>query len=104
MTQHNDSDIDRALAEVDDVLDRLSIVQLRWLNRKIVDRIRLMQKAGELHAMSRFTVTDRVTFTDRGRRVISTVIKLNQRTVTIITDDQQQWNIAPSFLRKVGSA
>ena len=104
MTQQSYEDIERALAEVDCVLDRLSIAQLRYLNRKIIDRIRLLQKVGDLHAMSRLSVTDRVAFTDRGRRVLGTVIKLNVRTVTVITDDHQQWNIAPSLVRKVERA
>jgi hypothetical protein len=29
--------------------------------------------------------------------------RYNKKTVTVVTDDGQQWNVSPSFLSKVGS-
>jgi len=29
--------------------------------------------------------------------------RYNKKTVTVITDEGQHWNVAPSFLRKVGA-
>jgi hypothetical protein len=30
--------------------------------------------------------------------------RYNRKTVTVITDDGRQWNVSPSFLRRVGPA
>ena len=33
--------------------------------------------------------------------LFATIIKYNRKTVTLITEGGQQWNVAPTFLRKL---
>jgi hypothetical protein len=51
-----------------------------------------------------FKIGDRVTFQPEGRPpVVGMLTRYNKRTVTVITDGGQQWNVAPGFLRKAAS-
>ena len=56
--------------------------------------------------MLEFRVGDRVRFQPTGHGVIEGMLtRYNRKTVTVITDDGHQWNVAPSFLsRAVQSA
>ena len=44
---------------------------------------------------------DRVYFTNNGEKIIGTVVRLNQKTVSVDADNGGQWRIAPDFLTKV---
>ena len=48
-----------------------------------------------------FRIGDRVTFQPEGRAPLFGVItRYNKKTVTVITDSGQHWNVAPALLRK----
>jgi len=50
--------------------------------------------------MLKFSVGDRVCFdTDGFRRVTGTLVRYNKKTVSVLADDGQRWNVSPSFLR-----
>jgi hypothetical protein len=53
----------------------------------------------------RFSPGDQVCFdlASRGKQ-FGTLVRFNKKTVTIITESGQQWNISPHLLRKVKSA
>ena len=52
-----------------------------------------------------FSIGERVTFQPDGHPVLEGIItKYNRKSVTVITVDGQQWNVAPVFLRKVAVA
>ena len=52
--------------------------------------------------MLKFKIGDHVTFQPDGRHPVEGMLtRYNKRTVTIIADDGRQWNVSPSFLRKV---
>ena len=72
---------------------------LRYLNRLIVDRLKLIAQAHSTALMARFSVGDRVGFpTPTGERKTGVVLKLNKKTATVHTDDGQRWNVAPGLL------
>lgn len=80
----------------------LTLEELYALNRIVVHRIKLFQKAGKFVALSKFAVGEIVSFFSNGGELITgQVIRLNQKTVTIATDDNRQWNVSPELLRKV---
>lgn len=83
------------------ILKGLSFYELSVLNRMVVNRIRLMQKAGALVSMSQFHVGDRVSWdgTD-GIIRIGIVTRLNQKTISVKTGEKGHWNVTPQFLRK----
>ncbi|MFH1564376.1 MAG: hypothetical protein ABIC82_00830 [bacterium] len=43
----------------------------------------------------------RVSFNYHGKIIIGNVARLNQKTVSILTDEQHGWNVAPCFLNKI---
>lgn len=50
-----------------------------------------------------FRIGDRVTFQPEGRAPLFGIItRYNKKTVTVITDGGQHWNVAPGLLRKAG--
>jgi hypothetical protein len=83
-------------------IDKLSEAELIDLNNRIVARLRMIT---EMHAHARmleFRIGDRVAFQPDDRpRVTGTLTRYNRKTVTVITDDGQRWNVSPSVLRRV---
>lgn len=93
------------------IIDRMSAVEaikqlneedLLFLNRMIVERLKLLSQARATSQMARFTKGERVYFqTSEGDRVEGNVLRLNKKTVSIITDDGDQWNVSPGLLQLV---
>jgi hypothetical protein len=54
--------------------------------------------------MLKFQIGDRVTFQPEGLPpVVGMLTRYNRKTVTIITDEGQHWNVSPRFLQKAVS-
>ncbi len=82
-------------------IDRLSEAELVDLNRRIIERLSLLQQMRAHKQMLEFKVGDRVSFRPDGRDPVAGVLtRYNRRTVTVIADDGRQWNVAPGFLSK----
>jgi len=83
----------------------LSEDELIDLNRRIVERLRFLSQTRAHHKMLQFKVGDRVTFKPDERPVLCGVLtKYNKKTVTIITDSGEHWNVAPGLLTLVTDA
>jgi hypothetical protein len=66
-----------------------------------VERLRFLQQMRAHAQMLDFTIGERVTFQPEGRPPLTGMVtRYNKKTVTVITDDGQHWNVAPHFLRK----
>ena len=83
-------------------IDHLTEAELVDLNRRVVTRLKFLHEM-KLHArMLDFSVGEKVSFQPDGHPVLfATIIKYNRKTVTLITEGGQQWNVAPVFLRKL---
>ena len=82
-------------------IDRLTEAELIDLNRRIVERLRLLDQMRAHGQMLEFKVGDRVRFQPAGRDIVEGMLtRYNRKTVTVITDDGRQWNVAPGFLSK----
>jgi len=96
------------------IIDRVSAVEaikrlgeddLLFLNRLIIERLKLISQARSTTLMASFTVGDRVGFqAPNGRELQGMVIRLNKKTISVLTDDGHNWNVAPGLLRLVKSA
>jgi len=85
-------------------IDRLSEDELIDLNNRIVERLRFLSQMRAHSQMLDFRIGDRVTFQPEGRPALFGIItRYNKKTVTVITDSGQHWNVAPGLLRKAGS-
>ena len=88
-----------------EAIKRLNEEDLLFLNRLIVERLKLISQAKSTSLMASFTKGDRVGFqAPDGRMLEGIVLRLNKKTVSVATDDGNQWNVAPGLLRLVQSA
>ena len=86
-------------------IDRLTEAELIDLNNRIVARLRLLRQMRAHAEMLDFKIGDRVTFQPDGHPPLNGMLtRYNKKTVTIITDSGQHWNVAPGLLRKAASA
>ena len=84
-------------------IDAMTESELIDLNHRIVARLRFLRQIDAHEAMLEFRIGERVTFHPDGRPPVTGMItRYNKKTVSIVTDDGQRWNVAPHFL--VGAA
>src|SRR6476620_27113 len=82
-------------------IDKLSEEELIDLNHRIVERLRFLSQMRAHSKMLDFRIGDRVTFQPAGRPpVVGMLTRYNKKTVTVITDSGQHWNVAPAVLRR----
>jgi hypothetical protein len=79
-------------------IDGLTERELIDLNRRIVERLRMLQQLRAHRNMLQFSVGQRVRFRTDSRTIEGTLTRYNRKTVTVITDAGEQWNVAPSLL------
>ena len=83
-------------------IDNLTEAELVDLNNRIVERLRFLSQMRAHAEMLEFKIGDHVAFQPAGRgEVVGMLTRYNRKTVTVITDDGQRWNISPAFIRKV---
>jgi len=86
-------------------IDKLTEAELIDLNHRIVGRLRFLHQMKAHAKMLEFKIGDRVTFQAEGGGVIEGMLtRYNRKTVTVITDDGRQWNVAPALLSKIAPA
>ena len=86
-------------------IDHLSREELVALNRRIVERVKMLDTLATHQTMMQFHPGARVTFASTsGERLVGTLMKFNQKTVTVITDDGERWNISPQLLSPIKDA
>ncbi len=89
------------LRKFEPVLHGLTIQELSILNKMVVERMRLIQKAGAIVSMSKFNISDRVSWDGSdGVTHIGIIIRLNHKTASVKTDHNGYWNVSPQLLRK----
>ena len=80
-------------------IDSLSEDELIELNHKVVARLRFLSQMRSHSVMLDFRVGERVKFRrDGDHELVGTLIRYNKKTVTIVTDAGQHWNVSPSLL------
>jgi hypothetical protein len=80
---------------------KLSEDELIDLNHRIVERLRFLNQMRAHSEMLDFRIGERVTFQPEGRpQLAGIVIRYNRKTVTVITDAEQRWNVSPGVLRR----
>ena len=86
-------------------IDRLSEEELIDLNNRVVERLRFIRQAYAHHAMLQFRIGEIVSFEPDGRgRMQGVITRYNKKSVTVLTNDGQQWRVSPGLLRKVEQA
>jgi hypothetical protein len=76
--------------------------ELRYLNRLIVERLKLFSQEMSTRSLARFNLGESVCFTDPGgKERLGRIVRLNKKTATILTTNGGHWNVSPNFLRRV---
>ncbi len=83
-------------------IDHLTEDELVELNHRIVERLKFLESMHTHKEMMQFNPGEQVSFEPPGRgRQIGTLVKYNKKTVTVITESGQKWNVSPHLLSKV---
>ena len=83
-------------------IDELSEAELIDLSHRIVERLRFLSQMRAHSEMLDFKIGERVTFHPEGySQLFGILTRYNRKTMTVITDAGQQWNVAPRLLRRV---
>lgn len=86
-------------------IDQLSIEELMVLNHHVVERIKFLESMDAHISMMQFHPGARVSFdSPNNGRLSGTVMKFNRKTVTVVTDNGQRWNISPHLLSIIKDA
>ncbi len=83
-------------------IDKMTEIELIGLNDRIVQRLRMIQQLRAHQQMLEFQIGDRVSFAgDHGVPIVGIIARYNRKSVTIITESGQRWNVAPVLLERV---
>ena len=87
-----------------EAIRRLSEEDLHFLNRLIVERLKLIAQARSTAMLAHFSIGDRVSFQSQsGQQKTGVIVRLNKKTASITTDDGEQWNVHPGYLNPAGT-
>ena len=85
-------------------IDKLIEAELIDLNNRVVARLKFLQEMRAHASMLEFSIGDKVSFQPEGHAELTGIItKYNRKSVTVITETGQHWNVAPVFLRKAST-
>ena len=76
-------------------IENLSLGQLDELHRKICKRIRELHKKNLFEKLQSFEVGDQVSFNHEGNIVTGTVIRVNQKTLSVKIKEGSRWYVDP---------
>ncbi len=83
-------------------IEHLTEEELVALNHKIVERLKFLESMHTHSEMMQFSPGEKVSFEPPGRgRQRGTLVKYNKKTVTIINESGQKWNVSPHLLCKM---
>ena len=82
-------------------IDKLTEAELIDLNHRIVARLRFLRQLETHVTMLEFRIGERVRFHPEGRPSVTGIVtRYNRKTVSIVTDDGQRWNVSPQLLER----
>ncbi len=85
-------------------IDKLTEAELIDLNNRVVARLKFLSQMRAHAHMLEFSIGERVSFQPDGHpALVGIIAKYNRKSVTVVTENGQQWNVAPVFLRKVAA-
>lgn len=82
-------------------IDGLSFEELLELNQRVVARLKMLESMQAHVEMMAFNLGARVSFEAQHGRLLGILVKYNRKTVTVVTENGQRWNISPHLLSPV---
>ncbi len=91
---------DIEIQRIEDFIKRLNEKDLVYINRLVVERLKLLSQQRSTTQMQQFNIGEKVSFFDNnGTQKKGKIQKLNKKTISVITDDNQRWNVGPGLLK-----
>lgn len=82
-------------------IDKLTEAELIDLHNRVAARLRFLNQMRAHKQMLEFKIGDRVVFQPEGRPPVQGMLtRYNRKTVTVVTDSGEHWNVSPSLLRE----
>ena len=81
-------------------LSQLTESELIDLNRRIVERLRMIRQVHAHVKMMEFSIGERVWFQTDLRRVEGVLVRYNKKSVTVVTEEGERWTVSPGFLER----
>ena len=92
-------DIPEHLRSLLQQVDALEEDDLKLVNRYIVERAKAKSTDRRATLMASFSVGDSVSFKDKqGQQQQATILRVNKKTISLLTDEDERWNVAPELL------
>lgn len=81
-------------------IEHLSPEELMELHRKIWRRLKELRRMKLYKELQKFEIGDKVSFKNKGDSITGTVVRVNQKSLTIRTS-QGVWYVDPDFVTKI---
>lgn len=80
-------------------IEDLTLDELHDLNELIWRRIEYLRLQNDINVLSQLRLGQKVHFKAKEGQVFGVVIKINKKSVMVVSDDNRQWKIPPGMLR-----
>lgn len=90
---------DKEIKRIEDFIKSLGENELVYINRLVIERLKLLSQERSTKQMMRFNIGERVSFiTPDGAMKRGIITKINKKTASVDTSDGGQWNVSPGLL------
>lgn len=80
-------------------IDAMNEEELVDLNRRIVERIRIIRQIRAHQSMLQYRIGDRMCFQPEGRPVLTgTMTRHNKKSVSVVLDSGHKWTVSPQLM------
>lgn len=83
-------------------IDEMNIEQLLQLNALICQRIDELRARQDFDVLRHLRVGQQVHFDSAEGKIFGTLIKINRKTVLVVSEDQRRWKLPPGMLTVIG--
>jgi len=80
-------------------IEDLTLDELHDLNELICKRIGYLRLQNDITVLSQLRLGQKVHFKAKEGQVFGVVIKINKKSVMVVSDDNRQWKIPPGLVR-----
>jgi len=91
--------MNKDVREIEEFIKNPGEKELRYINRLVVEKIKLLVQQRSIDQMMKFNIGERVSFnaSDSMKRS-GVIIRINKKTISIDAQDGGYWNVAPGLL------
>lgn len=80
-------------------IDAMNEEELVDLNRRIIERIRIIRQIRAHQSMLQYRIGDRICFQPDGHPILTgTITRYNKKSVSVVLDCGHKWTVSPQFM------